>query len=121
MDNLALSSRNAYLSRVERSIAGCLYAALKKGEAVWRECGSRDDAVEAAAEIIEDVKAAGAHTGLIVKLDYIEINDPETFEVVSSPAGVASRKDVIISGAVWIGRTRLIDNLIIREDGRLKL
>ncbi len=54
-----------------------------------------------------------------LRLDYIEMNDPETFDELD--AGI-SRADweaeregrpVIISGAMYVGKTRLIDNVVV--------
>jgi pantoate--beta-alanine ligase len=100
-DGLARSSRNSYLSAGERVIATALYRALRAGEeAIHR--GIHD-----VSEIESLMRAALAEkSGL--EIDYIAVVDPETF---LSPADF--KRDVLIVGAVKLGRTRLIDNVRI--------
>ena len=98
-DGLARSSRNSYLSADERAIAPALYRALRVGdEAIAR--GNRD-----VSEIESMMRAALAEKAGL-EIDYIAVVDPETF---LPPADF--RRDVLIVGAVKIGRTRLIDNV----------
>lgn len=112
LSGLALSSRNSYLGDMELAFAATLYQALKEGEKAWSAGLGRDGAVRQATEFAE--RRAGEAKGLKVelKLDYVEINDPETFEVVESDKG---DRPVIFSGALWVGRTRLIDNILIGD------
>lgn len=100
-DGLAMSSRNVYLSPSERIAARALYRALIRGEELIRS-GTKDMAKvkQAMAGIILDEKRA--------TIDYIEIVDPETL----SPLDTRADKMVLLV-AVRIGRTRLIDNLLI--------
>lgn len=74
---------------------------------------------------MQDKAAALAADGVDMKLDYIEMNDPESFDVLEPcetrakwEAGVAERP-VILSGAMWVGKTRLIDNLILGDAASL--
>lgn len=63
---------------------------------------------------LEAAKHEGDKLGIEIRVDYIEMNDPDTFDVLGE--GQVQRSDdipVILSGAVWLGRTRLIDNLIL--------
>jgi pantoate--beta-alanine ligase len=55
--------------------------------------------------------------GLDIKLDYVEMNDPATFNVLSQGATREDDGDdaVILSGAMWVGKTRLIDNIILGD------
>jgi pantoate--beta-alanine ligase len=92
-DGLALSSRNAYLGTGEREAAVCLSAALA-GAAQAYGAGDRDlDRLRA--RILETLDAEP-----LANVDYAELVDPQTF----SPPGTLA---VL---AVWIGKTRLIDN-----------
>jgi pantoate--beta-alanine ligase len=100
-DGLAVSSRNAYLSPEERRRATALYRALSAGRAVF-EAGGRDPAVvEAAArDLLEDAPG--------VEPDYVALVDPVTFE----PVKQAEPRQVLATAA-RVGRTRLIDNVIL--------
>ncbi|KAG7445029.1 Pantoate-beta-alanine ligase [Guyanagaster necrorhizus] len=103
-DGLALSSRNTYLSAEARLVAPKLYEALQAGEAAWNEGLTKAQSVAKAVKVIQDT--AG------VRLDYIEMNDPETFEALEDES--RARGDaVILSGAAWVNTTRLIDNIIL--------
>jgi pantoate--beta-alanine ligase len=100
-DGLARSSRNSYLSAEERAIAPALYRTLRAGEeAIAR--GNRD------VSEIESLMHAALAEKAGLDIDYIAVVDPETF---LPPADF--RRDVLIVGAVKVGRTRLIDNVRI--------
>ncbi|MEX2293996.1 MAG: pantoate--beta-alanine ligase [Acidimicrobiales bacterium] len=98
-DGLAMSSRNAYLTPIERAAAPVVYAALQAGrEAVVS--GVRDPAEvrRVMQAVIAAVPAAG--------LDYVEVLDAATFGVPDPLVG-----EVRLLAAVRIGGTRLIDNI----------
>ena len=101
-DGLALSSRNAYLEPDERRGATVLHHAL---DAARRElgAGTRDSL-----HLQTAIRSVLLNEPL-ARADYIEIVDAETFEPV---AGIAARP-VYVLLAVFIGKTRLIDNLLI--------
>jgi pantoate--beta-alanine ligase len=100
-DGLALSSRNSYLSPDERKLAPALHRALREGE-------------EAITHDIRDVSAIETRMRRVIEerpgieVDYLAVVDPETF---LPPADL--RRDILLVGAVRIGRTRLIDNIRI--------
>jgi pantoate--beta-alanine ligase len=74
--------------------------------------------VQHALQVLEAAKREGEKHGVEVRVDYIEMNDPDTFDILGD--GEVQRSDgapVILSGAVWFGRTRLIDNLILGDGG----
>ena len=100
-DGLAVSSRNAYLSAAERERATALYRALSAGRAAF-QAGQRDPAaVEAAArDLLEDAPG--------VEPDYVALVEEATFE----PAKQAEPGQVLATAA-RVGRTRLIDNVIL--------
>ncbi|CAE6470782.1 unnamed protein product [Rhizoctonia solani] len=117
---LALSSRNAYLQGKEKDVAGTLRGALKEVEKAWYAGMSRSEALAIGKRYVDDV--VQANTGQVeMKLDYIEMNDPHTFEPlgedVNSGAAGGKGPGVILSGALWVGRTRLIDNVLLGEVG----
>ncbi len=93
-DGLALSSRNTYLSDGDRAHALALNEALEKG---------RSQAATGAEAVVE---AARTHLESVgVKIDYIELIDPKTFEPQRSDG------DSILVIAAFVGTTRLIDNM----------
>ena len=102
-DGLALSSRNAYLNSTERQAALCLSSALNLAEEMWTR-GTRDaDYIRRRMlDIIEEEELA--------KADYVSIAHPETLEELERIHGPA-----LVSLAVRIGRTRLIDNVTLGE------
>ncbi|MGC8871523.1 MAG: pantoate--beta-alanine ligase [Caldimicrobium sp.] len=99
---LAMSSRNTYLSEEERHSAVALYQSLKMAERVIFE-GERD--AERVRTLIKDYLEKFPHN----KVQYVEIVDPETLERVSEING-----PVLIALAVFVGKTRLIDNRLIK-------
>jgi pantoate--beta-alanine ligase len=100
-DGLALSSRNKYLSEVERRAAPALYQALQAAVRRIKE-GERDvtKARTAAFEILEKQP--------LIRVEYLEIVDPDELAPVSTIGS-----SVRIAAAIWIGRTRLIDNVFV--------
>jgi pantoate--beta-alanine ligase len=114
VDGLALSSRNAYLTPAERQLAPALYAALQGAAQEWANGATKQETIQHALEQLEAVKERGEGHGVQIRVDYIEMNDPETFEPLGDEQG--QRPDgapAILSGAVWFGRTRIIDNIIL--------
>ncbi len=101
-DGLAMSSRNAYLSSGERNDAGILYSALQKAGEMVRS-GERDakKIVKMIQGLIKSVPGA--------KIDYISVVDAVELKDVKIITGEA-----LIALAVFIGKTRLIDNIIAR-------
>ncbi|KAI0333836.1 Pantoate-beta-alanine ligase [Cubamyces sp. BRFM 1775] len=119
--SLALSSRNAYLTERERDdVAPALYAALQAGKTAWEGSATKAECVERAQAVIENKKRE-VGDAVDLRLDYIEMNDPESFDVVQDSVtrqqweGTVSGKPVILSGAMWVGKTRLIDNIILGD------
>lgn len=111
-DNLALSSRNAYLSITERAYAGTLYKALHAAEDAWVKGEKKSECVRRAYAMVEKVAEEARAKAVDLKVDYVEMNSSEDFEVLGDEDRMEGR-GVLLSGAVWIGRTRLIDNLIL--------
>lgn len=100
-DGLAKSSRNTYLNEEERAQAVILSKALNKGKEQI-ESGERN--AQAVKQIIRDT----IETMPLAKIDYVELVDFKTFENVNEIKG-----EVLAAVAVYIGKTRLIDNFII--------
>lgn len=103
-DGLAMSSRNAYLSPDERRRAPCLFQALQRARDAVR-AGQRD--VPAIEALMHDaVRPARPE-----RIDYLNVVDAQTLQPVPRVAG-----EVLLAGALYIGRTRLIDNLLLCAD-----
>lgn len=100
-DGLAKSSRNTYLSPEERKAAVILHKSLVKGEEMVR-AGERDagKVKKAIREIIESEPLS--------KIDYVDIVDFDNIQEQEVLEG-----SVLAAVAVYIGKTRLIDNFII--------
>ena len=102
-DGLAKSSRNTYLNAEERSAALCLSRSLKIGKEMIENGEKEAQAVKNA--IISEIEKEP-----LAKIDYVEIVDLDNLEPTN-------RTDVgiLCAMAVYIGKTRLIDNFIIEK------
>lgn len=98
-DGLAMSSRNTYLSNDERKAALCLSKSIFEGEKMAKEGASVKEVLAKMEEIISSEKLA--------KIDYVSAVDFETIKNVDN-----FNKDTLVAIAVYIGKTRLIDNFI---------
>ena len=105
-DGLAMSSRNAYLNRQERTAATVLYKALQAGRLQFK-AHPHAEASLAVRAMIDTVETEPS-----VHLDYAEVRDLDSFmqlEVLRAPA--------LLLIAARIGPARLIDNFLLRADG----
>ena len=98
-DGLALSSRNQRLDPDERQLASALYHALQRVKSAIAAGVSNVSELKqlAATQIPPDPR---------LRLQYFEIVDPEDFQPVDAVTG-----PVVAAGALWVGTTRLIDNM----------
>jgi pantoate--beta-alanine ligase len=99
-DGLALSSRNQRLSPEERRVAPVLYQALLAAERAI------------AAGATDPAEARGTALAVLgreplIRVEYLEVVDPEEMQPVDRIAG-----PVRVAAAVWLGATRLIDNVL---------
>ena len=99
-DGLAKSSRNTYLNEKERKAALILSKSLQKGKALI-------DAGEEDVEKIKQTITEKLESEPLAKIDYVEVVDWNTLEPVEKVEG-----PVLVAIAVYIGKTRLIDNFI---------
>ncbi|MCQ2291088.1 MAG: pantoate--beta-alanine ligase [Muribaculaceae bacterium] len=100
-DGLAKSSRNTYLNAEERQAALILSKSLALGKKAIEE-GEKD-----AKKVIEIIKS-NLSTEPLARIDYVEVVDFENIQRVDTIAG-----ETLVAIAVYIGKTRLIDNFII--------
>ena len=101
-DGLAMSSRNAYLSPEERKQATVIYRSLRRVETL-AEQGEENAARLAAAgrEVMAEEPT--------IRIDYYEVVDPDTLDAVADVGYGA-----LVAAAAYVGRTRLIDNVVIQ-------
>ena len=100
-DGLALSSRNRFLSQDEREAATVLYSALTAGRDVIR-------AGERSAKKVEAAMTRLIREEPLARIDYLAVVHPATLDEVR-----AVRGRVALLLAVWIGETRLLDNMVV--------
>ena len=102
-DGLAKSSRNTYLSEKERQAALVLNHSLKAGKALV-------DAGETRASVIKSAITAEIEKEPLAKIDYVDVVDFDTITPVETLTG-----SILVAIAVYIGKTRLIDNFIVEK------
>lgn len=102
-DGLAMSSRNAYLSPMDRERAVVLSRSLKLAQQMVKNGETSSAAIKDAIGKLILSEVPGA------KVDYIEVVDDDTVQPVSNIGG-----PVLIALAVKFGSTRLIDNITVR-------
>ena len=99
-DGLAKSSRNTYLSEDERQAALVLSRSLKIGKQLVEDG-------EKSAKAIKDAITAEINKEPLARIDYVDVVDFETITPVDEIKGTT-----LVAIAVYIGKTRLIDNFI---------
>ncbi len=100
-DGLAMSSRNAYLSPAERTVALGLSRALEAARRAFMH-GERNPALLTAAARTELERDGG------VALEYVEVRDAITLQEIAAVSAPA-----VVAVAARVGRTRLIDNIVL--------
>jgi pantoate--beta-alanine ligase len=100
-DGLAMSSRNVYLNTEERQAALILWKSLSLARQLWSDQERRPEG-------IKQQMAALIQREPLARIDYISIADPETLEELAE-----IRHTALVSLAVHVGKTRLIDNITI--------
>lgn len=96
-DGLAKSSRNVYLNKEERQAALCLYHSIQKGKELIHKDMKANDLIDEMKKII--------HSEPLARIDYVSVVDALTLQDVE-----VIDQDVLVAMAVYIGKTRLIDN-----------
>jgi len=98
-DGLAMSSRNSYLSNVERTLAPCLHQEIT---GVAHRVAGGDPIEAACADATSHLDQAGFSS-----VDYVSVRDAETLDLP------AAGRPMRVLAAAWLGRTRLIDNVAV--------
>lgn len=102
-DGLAMSSRNAYLNAEQRAAAPVLFRALSAAATAYA-AGERD------AEALRQLMAEIIDAEPLARRQYVSCADPTTLQELEGPAARA-----LLSMAVYLGKTRLIDNLVLGD------
>jgi pantoate--beta-alanine ligase len=102
-DGLAMSSRNAYLSPQERGEAPALKRSLEEARTLFQ-------AGERRAQLLMDKVRLSLSLHPLIKLDYLHVCDSRTLEDVA-----VIRKEAVLVIAAFLGKTRLIDNIVLVE------
>ena len=100
-DGLAMSSRNTYLAGPERLTATVLSRALQEAQSVF-------DAGERNADALRETMRRVLDSEPLAKPQYVSVADPETLFELEGEIDEA-----LLSMAVYVGKTRLIDNLVL--------
>ena len=101
-DGLAMSSRNSYLSPVQREDALLIYKSLQRAVNLVKEGITKSEKIKD--EILTILKQ-----GELIRIDYIEIVDRENLKLISN---IISNHSIVVL-AVWIEKVRLIDNHLL--------
>ena len=101
-DGLAMSSRNTYLSPIERQAALVLSRSLKAGKSAY-EAGERN------AEKLKQAVLSVLEAEPLARVQYVSCADPNSLQELSG-----AFEQVLISMAVYVGKTRLIDNIVLK-------
>jgi len=100
-DGLAMSSRNVYLGPAERVAARILSASLRAAEEEYRR-GERD------ADALRRLVRERVSQEPLVRLDYVSLADASTLEELEE-----IDRSALLSMAAWVGKARLIDNILL--------
>src|SRR3982750_2262103 len=106
---LALSSRNGYLSNEEREAAAVIHRALLKAKETYK--GGERNASKVAEVIRKTVE-----TEPRARLDYVNISSGENLERIDK----LDEQPILITIAVYVGKTRLIDNILLNSGAKKK-
>ncbi len=101
-DGLAMSSRNAYLDREQREAATVISRCLTEASDLLKSGIIRMD------ETKEFMQKQLLKESAVSRIDYAGVYDPLSLDELTAP-----KEDVLLAVALWIGETRLIDNMLV--------
>ena len=115
-DGLAMSSRNSYLSQAGRAAAPALARGIQKagGKVIELIFNQQNPAEEILTVITAEFKTDLIKNGFD-SLDYFKIADAETLDEFKDPAALRLADQIYIAAAAYIGKTRLIDNIVFNN------
>jgi pantoate--beta-alanine ligase len=100
LSGLAASSRNSYLSEIERREAAVLYQALLRGAEKWKAKFPPEEVLRIVVDYIKNRSR--------FEVEYVEASDPKTLLPIRE-----SGRPVVLSLAARLGKVRLIDNILV--------
>jgi pantoate--beta-alanine ligase len=103
-DGLAMSSRNTYLSAEERQAATILFRALTAAKSAYERSERGDRSAESLRKIMAETLASEP----LAKMQYVSVADYDSLEELETVTGKS-----LLSMAVYLGKTRLIDNFVL--------
>ncbi|MGD8760348.1 MAG: pantoate--beta-alanine ligase [Anaerolineales bacterium] len=104
-DGLAMSSRNAYLDEQQRKAATALWRALRAAVEAF-DSGERD------AEALRRLMVEMLEKEPLARTQYVSVADCETLDELTGAV-----ESALLSMAVFVGKTRLIDNMVVGQPG----
>jgi pantoate ligase / CMP/dCMP kinase len=107
IEGMALSSRNQYLNAAEKLIAPQIYASLEVAQTAFFNGEQNSD------RLLDLVQSYLANTPQL-KLDYLQIVDPHSLQPLKSIS-----ENALLAIAVYLGKTRLIDNILLTHNFRV--
>ena len=107
-DGLAKSSRNAYLTEIERPAAAIIYKSLVAARETWK-----DNPLITSSELISIVRNGLESESLVTKIQYISVESMDTMKAVSKPSDCEN--GATISLGCIVGSVRLIDNIVLKD------
>lgn len=106
---LAISSRNLYLNDEERQSAAIIHRGLKKAKEAFK--GGERHAAK-----LEDIVRSTIESELGVRIDYVSVVDAESLEKLDK----LDERTILIAVAAYLGKTRLIDNIVLNSGAKKK-
>ena len=109
-DGLAMSSRNAYLTSVERERAPIVYQSLRAARELYDSRFARGEEEVSAKDLVEVVMSVLESEPMISEVEYVAIDDLENMR----PMEKVGSEGCVVSLACRLGSVRLIDNVVLR-------
>jgi pantoate--beta-alanine ligase len=106
---LAISSRNLYLNAEELQSASVIHRGLRKAKEAFK-MGERHAAK------LEEIVCSTIESEPCVRVDYVSVVDADTLEKLDK----LDERTTLIAVAAYVGKTRLIDNIVLNSGGKKK-
>lgn len=113
-DGLAMSSRNAYLTKEERPACGILYKALSEGKLACDQTFKSHLPVKRE-DVIARVNAILQQEPLVTRVEYVSFASHQDMVELPSYAAHTPGAGAVISAAIRVGNVRLIDNVLVGQ------